>query len=44
MITHALISNDKTGKWFLAIVLGMAVIVPLLHLAVPPTSLFHIST
>jgi urea transport system permease protein len=44
MITHALISNDKTGKWFLAIVLGMAVIVPLLHLAVPPTSLFHVST
>jgi urea transport system permease protein len=44
MITHALIANDKTGKWFLAIVLGLAIMVPLLHLAVPPTSLFHIST
>ena len=44
MITHALISSDKTAKWFLAIVIGMAIIVPILHLAVPATSAFHIST
>ena len=44
MITHALIANDKAGKWFLTIVLGLAIMVPLLHLAVPPSSPFHIST
>jgi urea transport system permease protein len=44
MITRALIADDRTGKWFLALMLGLAVIVPLLHLAVPPTSAFHIST
>ncbi len=44
MITRALLTDDRTGKWFLAIVLGVAVIVPLLHLAVPPSSPFHIST
>jgi urea transport system permease protein len=44
MITHALIANDRVGKWFLAIVIGLAIIVPLLHLAVPPTSPFHVST
>jgi urea transport system permease protein len=44
MITRALLTDDRTGKWFLAIVLGLAVVVPLLHLAVPPTSAFHIST
>ncbi|WP_143149025.1 urea ABC transporter permease subunit UrtC [Hyphomicrobium sp. CS1BSMeth3] len=44
MITRALLTDDRTGKWFLAIVLGLAVVVPLLHLAVPPSSPFHIST
>jgi urea transport system permease protein len=44
MITRALITDDRTGKWFLAIVLGLAIVVPLLHLAVPPSSPFHIST
>jgi urea transport system permease protein len=44
MITRALLTDDRTGKWFLAIVLGVAVVVPLLHLAVPPSSPFHIST
>ncbi|HWV81942.1 MAG TPA: urea ABC transporter permease subunit UrtC [Hyphomicrobiaceae bacterium] len=44
MITRALLADDRTGRWFLAIVLGLAVIVPILHLAVPETSAFHIST
>ncbi len=44
MITRALLTDDRTGKWFLAIVLGLAVVVPLLHLAMPPSSPFHIST
>jgi urea transport system permease protein len=44
MITRALLADDRTGKWFLAIVLGLAVIVPILHLAVPPDSAFHVST
>ena len=44
MITRALLADDRTGKWFLAIVLGLAVIVPILHLAIPETSAFHIST
>ncbi|MBN9261473.1 MAG: urea ABC transporter permease subunit UrtC [Hyphomicrobium sp.] len=44
MITRALLTDDRTGKWFLAIVLGLAVVVPLLHLVVPPSSPFHIST
>ncbi len=44
MITRALLADDRTGKWFLAIVLGLAVVVPILHLAVPETSAFHIST
>ncbi len=44
MITRALLVDDRTGKWFLAIVLGLAVVVPLLHLMAPPSSPFHIST
>jgi urea transport system permease protein len=44
MITRALLIDDRTGKWFLAIVLGLAIVVPLLHLAMPPSSPFHIST
>ncbi|MFN3743159.1 MAG: urea ABC transporter permease subunit UrtC [Hyphomicrobiaceae bacterium] len=44
MITRALLADDRTGAWFLAIVLGLAVIVPLLHLAVPPSSPVHVST
>lgn len=44
MITRALLENDRTGKWFLAIVLGLAIVVPILHLAVPPSSPFHVST
>jgi len=44
MITRALLADDRTGKWFLAIVLGLAIVVPILHLAVPETSPFHIST
>ncbi len=44
MITRALLVDDRTGKWFLAIVLGLAVVVPLLHLMATPSSPFHIST
>jgi urea transport system permease protein len=44
MITRALLADDRTGKWFLAIMLGLAVAVPLLHLAMPPSSPFHVST
>ena len=44
MITRAILAGDKWAKWFLAIVLGAAIIVPILHLAVPPTSPFHVST
>jgi urea transport system permease protein len=44
MITRALLADDRIGKCFLAIVLGLAVIVPILHLAVPPSSPFYIST
>jgi urea transport system permease protein len=44
MITRALLADDRTGQWFLAIVIGLAVVVPLLHLAVPPSSPFHVST
>ncbi len=44
MITRAFLADDRTGKWFLAIMLGLAVVVPLLHLAVPLTSPFHVST
>lgn len=32
------------GKAFLAVVLGLAVLVPVLHLAVPPGSPFHVPT
>ena len=44
MITRAILAGDTWAKWFLAIVLGAALIVPILHLAVPPTSMFHVST
>ena len=44
MITRAILAGDKWAKWFLAIVIGAAIIVPILHLAVPSTSPFHVST
>jgi urea transport system permease protein len=44
MITRALLADDRTGQWFLIIVLGLALLVPILHLAVPETSAFHVST
>jgi urea transport system permease protein len=44
MITRAILAGDKWAMWFLGIVLGAAILVPILHLAVPPTSMFHIST
>jgi urea transport system permease protein len=34
---------DRTSKVFLVLVLGAAVIVPILNMAVPPTSPFHVS-
>jgi urea transport system permease protein len=43
MITRALYS-DTGGKIFLGILAAIAILVPLLHLAVPPGSAFHIST
>jgi urea transport system permease protein len=44
MITRALLADDRTGKWFLGIVLGLAIVIPILHLLVPASSPFHIST
>ena len=44
MITRAIIADDRTGRWFLSIVLGMAIVIPILHLMVPASSPFHIST
>ncbi|HEX2134781.1 MAG TPA: urea ABC transporter permease subunit UrtC, partial [Microvirga sp.] len=34
---------DRTGTVFLALVLGAAVLVPLLNLALPPASALHVS-
>jgi urea transport system permease protein len=44
MITRALFDGDRRGQIFLAILVLAAVLVPALHLAVPETSPFHIST
>ena len=44
MISRAIIAGDLWAKWFLAIVLGAAIIVPFLHLAMPETSPFHVSS
>ena len=45
MITRRLLeAPDNRGWIFLAIILGAAVIVPLLHLVVPPSSMFYVST
>jgi urea transport system permease protein len=42
MITRAILAGDTWAKWFLALVLGAAVIVPALHLLLPATSPFHV--
>ena len=34
---------DRTGTVFLAVLLGAAVLVPLLNIAVPPGSVLHVS-
>ncbi len=44
MISRAILAGDAWAKWFLAIVLGAAVIVPLLHLTMPETSPLHVSS
>jgi urea transport system permease protein len=44
MITRALLDGDRRGHVFLAIVGLAAILVPLLHLAVPASSPFHVST
>ncbi|MDX2204409.1 MAG: urea ABC transporter permease subunit UrtC [Hyphomicrobiaceae bacterium] len=45
MITRRLIeASDSRGIIFLAILAAAIVIVPVLHLAVPPTSAFHLGT
>ena len=44
MISRAIIAGDLWAKWFLAIVLGAAIIVPFLHLAMPESSPFHVSS
>ncbi len=45
MITRRLIeASDNRGLIFLAILAAAIVIVPILHLAVPPTSAFHLGT
>ena len=44
MISRAIIAGDLWAKWFLAIVLGAAILVPFLHLAMPETSPFHVSS
>ena len=38
------IAMDRGGRWFLAAVCAVAIVVPVLNLAVPPSSAFHLST
>jgi urea transport system permease protein len=44
MITLSLLKGDRRGQIFLAILGLAAILVPVLHLGVPESSLFHIST
>ena len=45
MITARLIAGlDSEGRIFLAVLAAVAILVPLLNLAVPPGSLFHVPT
>jgi urea transport system permease protein len=44
MITRALLDGDRRGQIFLTILGLAAILVPLLHLAVPASSPFHVST
>ncbi|MFW2373302.1 MAG: urea ABC transporter permease subunit UrtC [Gammaproteobacteria bacterium] len=39
-----IIKNDKPGIWLLSILLAISILVPILNLLVPETSVFHIST
>ncbi|VAW58089.1 Urea ABC transporter, permease protein UrtC [hydrothermal vent metagenome] len=38
------LKNDRPGRWLLSILLVVSIIVPVLNLLVPESSLFHIST
>ncbi len=45
MITRRFIENlDHRAAWFLGVILGAAVLIPVLNLLVPPTSPFHVPT
>ncbi|MGH6814800.1 MAG: urea ABC transporter permease subunit UrtC [Hyphomicrobiaceae bacterium] len=44
MTTRSLLNGDPAGRTFVAILLAAAILVPILHLAVPPSSPFHVST
>ncbi|WP_072394154.1 urea ABC transporter permease subunit UrtC [Hyphomicrobium sp. CS1GBMeth3] len=44
MISRAIFQSDIGGVIFLAVLAALAIIVPVLHLAVPPDSPFHVST
>jgi urea transport system permease protein len=41
---RAILRDDRGGQVFLAVLLACAIVVPLLHLAVPATSALHLST
>lgn len=44
MITQRIFANDFAGIVFVCVVAAIGILVPLLHLAVPETSAFHVST
>jgi len=45
MITMAIIARlDRMGAWFLAVLLGLIILVPLLNLLLPPTHPLHVPT
>lgn len=44
MLTSRFIHDDKGGKWFLAILLLISILVPVCNLLVPADSIFHFST
>ncbi|MFZ4807894.1 MAG: urea ABC transporter permease subunit UrtC [Hyphomicrobiaceae bacterium] len=44
MIMRALLADDRRGQIFVGLLLLLAIVVPVLHLALPPSSPFHVST
>jgi len=41
---RALLADDRRGQIFVGLLLVLAIAVPILHLALPPSSAFHVST